>query len=207
MSGSTVKKFTPAGPIYFILGGPGSGKGTNCAKLSVDFGLVHLCAGELLRIEMKNKSELSDIIKSHVENGQIVPMEITIKLLIQEMKNKPNTNGYLLDGFPRKMDQALKFEEEVVIDIKVIYFTLTEKEMWNRIKKRKMTDTNVREDDLYPIIIKRFQTNIRDCMPVVERYKKMKLVVEIDSSGTIDEVYALVKSIFEKQVKVNSSTQ
>ncbi|KAF9428475.1 hypothetical protein BGZ94_002266 [Podila epigama] len=97
--------------VIFVLGGPGAGKGTQCANLVRDFGFVHLSAGDLLRAEQERPgSQYGELIKTYIKEGKIVPMEVTIALLENEMLASGQTR-FLIDGFPRKMDQALKFEE------------------------------------------------------------------------------------------------
>lgn len=99
--------------VIFVLGGPGSGKGTQCAKLVEEFGFEHLSAGDLLRAEQARPgSKYGKLIADYIKAGEIVPQEITLALLEQAMRES-NGNRFLIDGFPRKMDQALSFETQV----------------------------------------------------------------------------------------------
>lgn len=111
--------------MLFVLGGPGAGKGTQCSYLVQDFGFCHLSAGDLLRAEQHREgSEFGKLIQDCIKEGNIVPMEVTVKLLQNAMEAALNENRtgegwsnaggrFLVDGFPRKMDQALKFDAEV----------------------------------------------------------------------------------------------
>ncbi|KAI0956943.1 UMP-CMP kinase, variant 3 [Taiwanofungus camphoratus] len=111
--------------VIFVLGGPGVGKGTQCASLVDDFGFCHLSAGDLLRAEQAREgSEYGELIRSCIREGQIVPMAVTIKLLENAMRAALETpragdawgggrGRFLIDGFPRQMDQAEKFDNEV----------------------------------------------------------------------------------------------
>lgn len=102
--------------VIFVLGGPGAGKGTQCARLVHDYGFVHLSAGDLLRAEQQREgSEYGTMIKEYIKEGRIVPMEVTIKLLEQDIGAavEEGKTRFLVDGFPRKMDQAIKFDEDV----------------------------------------------------------------------------------------------
>lgn len=92
--------------------GPGCGKGTQCSKLEKDFGLRHLSAGELLRAAQSRGSEHAELIGEIMKAGKIAPHAITISLLKDAINENPHSL-YVIDGFPRKMDQALKFEEQV----------------------------------------------------------------------------------------------
>lgn len=111
--------------VIFVLGGPGVGKGTQCAKLVSKYHFVHLSAGDLLREEQaRSGSEYGQLIADYIKSGQIVPMEITIKLLENAMKKnfKEGKSRFLIDGFPRKMDQGLKFEEDVSLFLFFHYY-------------------------------------------------------------------------------------
>ena len=86
--------------IVFVLGGPGAGKGTQCARIVEEYGYVHLSAGDLLRAERKSGSPQGDLIESYIRDGRIVPVEITCGLLVAAIR----ANGgkrFLVDGFPR----------------------------------------------------------------------------------------------------------
>ncbi|TDL25066.1 UMP-CMP kinase [Rickenella mellea] len=184
--------------VVFVLGGPGAGKGTQCALLVKNFGFSHLSAGDLLRAEQHREgSEYGQLIQTCIKEGTIVPMEVTVKLLenamravLQENRSDPGwTDGkgrFLIDGFPRKMDQALKFEEEVCVSTLVIYFSTTEEVMLKRLLER--GKTSGREDDNEESIKKRFHTYKEQTMPVIEHYSKIGKVAEIDSSRSIEEV-------------------
>ena len=88
--------------VVFVLGGPGAGKGTQCAKLVADFGFKHLSAGDLLREEQDRPgSEFGEMIKSYIKEGTIVPMEVTVQLLENAMRDamdKDNKKLFLIDG-------------------------------------------------------------------------------------------------------------
>jgi len=185
--------------VVFVLGGPGAGKGTQCAKLVQDFNFCHLSAGDLLRAEQHREgSEYGNLIQTCIREGTIVPMEVTIKLLENAMRaqlEKASGTGweegqgrFLIDGFPRKMDQALKFEEDVCLSSLTLFFTTKEEVMLNRLLER--GKTSGREDDNVESIKKRFRTYTNDTMPVIEHFTKLDKVTEIDSSPPIDEVYA-----------------
>lgn len=144
---------------------------------------MHLSAGDLLREERtKNKgSETAELIENYIRNGKIVPMEITISLIKRAML-KCLVNGkhlFLIDGFPRQMDQALKFEEDVymfyfifkVCKSKfVLFFDCPESEMMKRVLKR--GETSGRSDDNIESIKKRFATFRETSYPVVQYYEK-----------------------------------
>jgi len=185
--------------VIFVLGGPGAGKGTQCEKLVQEFGFCHLSAGDLLRAEQNREgSQYGAMIKQYIKDGQIVPMEVTIKLLENAMKAAlekglpgegwaDGKGRFLIDGFPRKMDQALKFDEDVCSSSLVLFYTTTEEVMLKRLLKR--GETSGRDDDNEESIKKRFHVYKETTMPVVEHYSKQGKVAEIDSSPSVDEVY------------------
>lgn len=181
--------------VIFVLGGPGAGKGTQCANLVRDYGFVHLSAGDLLRAEQARPgSEFGELIKTYIREGKIVPMEVTVALLENAMKDaiaKQNKKRFLIDGFPRQMDQAVKFEDEVCESRFTLFFECPEEVLLQRLLKR--GETSGREDDNIESIRKRFRTFVETSMPVVEYYEKQEKVVRIDSSSSPEGVYAQVR--------------
>ena len=179
--------------VIFVLGGPGAGKGTQCANLVRDFGFTHLSAGDLLRAEQERPgSEFGQLIKDCIKDGKIVPMEVTVQLLenaMQEVVTRDGGKGkFLIDGFPRKMDQAVKFEETVVPAAFVLFFDAPEDVMLKRLMK--IVETSGRSDDNLESISKRFRTFVETSMPVVDKYEKEGKVVNVLATNTPAEVYA-----------------
>ncbi|KAJ2936683.1 hypothetical protein H1R20_g410, partial [Candolleomyces eurysporus] len=186
----------------------GLAQGTQCANLVKDFGFSHLSAGDLLRHEQNREgSEYGELIRTYIREGTIVPMEITIKLLENAMKAElakgregegwANGKGrFLIDGFPRKMDQAMKFDETVCSASKVLFFTTTEEVMLARLLER--GKTSGREDDNVESIKKRFHTYAKDTMPVIKYYDSQDKVAEIDSTASIEQVYEAAKDAVQK---------
>uniref|UniRef100_A0A0D3FB65 adenylate kinase n=2 Tax=Oryza TaxID=4527 RepID=A0A0D3FB65_9ORYZ len=101
--------------VVFVLGGPGSGKGTQCANIVEHFGFIHLSAGDLLRAEIKSGSENGTMIENMIKEGKIVPSEVTIKLL-QEAMIKSGNDKFLIDGFPRNEENRAAFENVGRVD-------------------------------------------------------------------------------------------
>ncbi|KAG6861746.1 UMP-CMP kinase [Termitomyces sp. Mi166 len=187
--------------VIYVLGGPGAGKGTQCAKLVEEYGFCHLSAGDLLRAEQNREgSEYGTLIQTCIKEGTIVPMEVTIKLLENAMQaamaeNRPEEGWkdgrgrFLIDGFPRKMDQAVKFDETVCLSSVVLFFSTSEEVMEKRLLVR--AKTSGREDDNLESIKKRFRTYQNDTMPVIDYYAGQGKVAEVEATGNIEEVYAL----------------
>lgn len=184
--------------VVYILGGPGSGKGTQSANLVRDYGFVHLSAGDLLREEQDTEgSQYGDLIKDYIKEGLIVPMEITVKLLENAMRAKMGSDGtgkFLIDGFPRKMDQAIFFEQSVCPSKCTLFLDAPEDVMRERLLDR--GKTSGRSDDNEESIIKRFRTFVETSMPVVDMFEKEGKVVQASAVGSVQEVYeALVEGL------------
>lgn len=193
------KEYPDSINVIFVLGGPGSGKGTQCSKLVKDFKFVHLSAGDLLRAEKNTpNSEFGELIDNYIKEGLIVPQEITIKLLknaiIKEYNN--GKRNFLIDGFPRKMDQALSFEKSVSDGKLVLYFECPENIMLERLLNR--GKTSGRSDDNLESIKKRFRTFIQTSMPVIDYYNDLDKVIKINCNEPVDEVYNHVVQQFKK---------
>jgi len=187
--------------VVFILGGPGTGKGTQCAKIVQDFGFVHLSAGDLLREEQQRSgSQVGELIQSYIRDGKIVPMEVTIGLLEKAMIES-DSNRFLIDGFPRQIDQAKAFEKDIVESTFIIYFECSEEVMLKRLLKR--GETSGRIDDNTETIKKRFKTFLESSYPVVEYFRTLDKVHTIPCEDSADEVYAKVKPIFTELLKEN----
>lgn len=187
--------------VIFVLGGPGSGKGTQCASLVRDYGFKHLSAGDLLREEQDREgSEFGEMIKEYIQDGKIVPMEVTVQLLENAMTATINEQGnrkFLIDGFPRKMDQAVKFEEAVAPSKFTLFFDCPEDVMQKRLLKR--GETSGRSDDNMESIKKRFKTFVDTSMPVVEYFEKQGKVVKVEAVTGPEEVYKVVKEKFAQR--------
>lgn len=190
---SSTPAFNPSDvTVIFVLGGPGAGKGTQCARLVRDYGFTHLSAGDLLRAEQDRPgSQYGQLIRDCIKNGAIVPMEVTVALLENAMRDTLSSSNttkgrFLIDGFPRKMDQAVKFEEVVCPAKMVLFYDCPEAEMEKRLLER--GKTSGREDDNAESIRKRFKTFVETSMPVVEYFAKQGKVVKVDSTPGPEKV-------------------
>ncbi|GFP89493.1 ump-cmp kinase 3, partial [Phtheirospermum japonicum] len=115
-------------------GGPDSGKGTQCANIIRHFGYTHLSAGNLLRAERDSSSENGTMIKNMIQEGEIVPSEVTIKLLQRAMENSRN-DKFLVDGFPHNKENRAAFESITETEF-VLFFDCSEEEMEKRLLNR-----------------------------------------------------------------------
>lgn len=180
--------------VLFVLGGPGAGKGTQCEKIVKEFGYVHLSAGDLLRQERNRAgSEFGEEIQTHIKNGTIVPVQITCSLLKRAMEES-GKETFLIDGFPRNQDNLDGWNKEMsdVSEVKsVLFFNCSEDTCVKRCLSRGQTSGRV--DDNIDSLKKRIQTYATSTLPIIEHYRKLNLVMEMDGEKTADEVYADVK--------------
>ncbi|QKX62482.1 uncharacterized protein TRUGW13939_09643 [Talaromyces rugulosus] len=192
--------------VVFFLGGPGAGKGTQSANLVRDYGFNHLSAGDLLRAEQTREgSQYGEMIREYIREGKIVPMEVTVTLLsnamaeILEQGTSKSTNPprFLIDGFPRQLDQAHFFEASVCVSKLVLFLECPEEVLQARLLKR--GETSGREDDNAASIKKRFTTFLQTSMPVVDEFEKQGKVISVSATGSIDEVYELIKEKLQEK--------
>ncbi|KAH8432585.1 uridylate kinase ura6 [Aspergillus melleus] len=201
-------RFSPSDvTVVFLLGGPGSGKGTQSSNLVRDYGFVHLSAGDLLRAEqVREGSQYGDLIKTYIREGKIVPMEITVALLSNAMAAELAADAaapggadkkarFLIDGFPRKLDQAVFFEDTVCPSEMTLFLDCPEEVMESRLLKR--GETSGRDDDNAESIRKRFRVFVETSMPVVKAFEDQNKVVSVSATGSVDEVYARIREGFQ----------
>lgn len=181
--------------VVFVLGGPGSGKGTQCAKLVKEFGYTHVTVGDLLRAEAATASEQGLQVARIIRDGGIVPSEITMSLLREKLATNASHSTLLIDGFPRVMDQALAFERSVSLCNFVLFFNCAPAEMRKRILARAKSSGRV--DDNSQVIDARLNTYMNQTMPVIEYYENKGLLRRVDSNlGGPDKVYENTRTLF-----------
>jgi len=175
--------------VLFVLGGPGAGKGTQCAKIVEKYGFVHLSAGDLLRAERKSGSAQGAMIDDFIKEGKIVPVEVTIKLLLNAIE-KDGSKLFLVDGFPRNTNNLAGWQQVVGEKLflgGVLFYDVAEDILQARLLER--GQTSGRTDDNIESIKKRFVTFKNESMPVVEYYKLFGMVHEFDGALAIDDVW------------------
>lgn len=175
-----------------LFGPPGSGKGTQAQNLIEKFNLKQISTGDLFRYNMKNDTELGKLAKSFIEKGQLVPDQVTIDMLIDEVKKPTDATGFIFDGFPRTAAQTDALEgivkEVLNDDIDVCLSLIVEDEILvQRLLKR--GETSGRADDSNEEIIRaRIAEYYAKTAEVAELYKKQGKYVEINGVGDIDEI-------------------
>lgn len=188
--------------VIFVLGGPGCGKGTQCAKISETFGFMHLSAGDLLRKENSDpNSEHHEVISGHMKAGTIVPVKITCMLLKKEMERflkEENKHSFLIDGFPRNEDNLNGWEEVMKDDVNlqvVFHFDCKADTCVQRCLGR-AAGGGGRVDDNEETLKRRLLQFDNECKKVLDYYAKKNLTRIVDANGSPDEVFEAVKQIF-----------
>jgi len=184
--------------IVFVLGGPGCGKGTQCDKIVAKYGFTHLSTGDLLRDEVASGSERGKQLTQIMEKGELVSLETVLGLLRDAMIKKASVSkGFLIDGYPRELDQGKKFEADVAPVKAVLYFEVADETMKKRLLKR--AETSGRVDDNEETIVKRLKTFHQHSQPVIDYYATQNKVCKIVAEGSVDDIFAKVTAYLDKQ--------
>ncbi len=175
-----------------LFGPPGSGKGTQAQHLIEKFNLKQVSTGDLFRFNMKNDTDLGKLAKSYIDKGELVPDQVTIDMLIDDLRKPTDTKGYIFDGFPRTAAQTEALEnivkDELNSKIDICLSLIVEDEILvERLLKR--GETSGRTDDSNEEIIRnRIKEYYAKTAEVAELYQKQGKYVEINGVGEIDEI-------------------
>lgn len=178
-----------------LFGPPGSGKGTQAAKLVARYNLLHISTGDLFRYEMSNDTPLGKEAKRYIQKGELVPDEVTIGMLHNKVEAHPEVEGYIFDGFPRTINQsealdALLAESDQTIH-RLIMLDVPDDEIVKRITHR--GKTSGRTDDLDETIIRnRIGVYKSETSPVFDYYAEKGKSVKVYGIGSIDEIFGRI---------------
>lgn len=189
--------------VVFVLGGPGAGKGTFSSRIATEFGFCHLSAGDLLRAERNREgSQVGELIEEYIRQGQIVPSEVTVGLLEQEMRRQGWEGGrFLVDGFPRNMENYEAWDRQLAQTTRLAFCLVvecSEAVMLERLLERAKTSGRI--DDEEGVIRKRFGVFKEDSMPVIQQMEDNGLVRKVNSDPGIDAVWHEVDEIFTNRI-------
>ncbi|MFT7343547.1 MAG: adenylate kinase [Lentimonas sp.] len=183
-----------------LFGPPGAGKGTQSEILIQKYGLKHLSTGDIFRYNMSNDTELGRLAKSYINKGQLVPDEVTINMLKDEVTKTIGTKGFIFDGFPRTHTQALALDEFLLsMDSSIsvmLALEVEEEELKQRLLKRAEVSGRVDDADS-KIIANRIEVYKKETEPVKEFYKSQGKFSGIDGIGTIDQITQRLHSAIE----------
>lgn len=174
-----------------LFGPPGAGKGTQSEKLIQKYGFVHISTGDLFRWHTKNDTALGKRVKEIMNSGALVPDEITISMLKEELDKNPQAKGFLFDGFPRTVAQAEALDKFMKDNNSAIHHVValdvTEEEVRTRIAKRRTTDN--RADDEEDKLNKRITEYFTKTIHVLPHYEKQGRLKTVQGIGNIDDIF------------------
>ena len=200
-----------------LLGAPGSGKGTQAVLISKELGLPHISTGDIFRDNIKRGTEIGLKIKAIIDGGDLCPDDLTIEIVRNRLREEDCKNGYLLDGFPRNIAQAIALDRanapdkviELVIPLEKLEHRLTGRRGCTKCKAsfhidfigdRKDCpdcggDLYVRDDD-NPISVKeRLAVYKSQTAPLIEYYAKQGKLLPINADCSVEEVFASILKV------------
>ena len=217
--------------MYIILlGAPGAGKGTQADSLSSELNLPHIASGDLFREALKKETELGLLAKSYMERGELVPDEVTIKMILQRIEMPDCVSGCLFDGFPRTLAQAEALDKGLAdkgksID-KVLYIKVSNEELLKRLGGRWLCqncqtpyhlitappkvpgkcdkcggELYQREDDKEETVKERLRVFFAQTIPIVDYYRGQSKLIEVNGNQGIQKVAKEIMLLLRKQGK------
>ena len=212
-----------------ILGPPGAGKGTQAASIVDTYQVVHISTGDIFRENIKNATELGKKAKSFMDRGELVPDEVVNEIVVDRLKKPDVADGFLLDGFPRTVNQAVSLDAALeamgtkldrVINIQVASELLINRAVGRRVcpscgrtyhvtnqkpKVEGICDDDgskliQRADDTEETVKKRIDVYERQTSPLIDYYKAQGLLLDVDGSKGIDDVFKQIRLGLEDEV-------
>ena len=199
-----------------LFGAPGSGKGSQAKLISAKFGWPQISTGDLLRTHISKETELGKIAKQYIDKGQLVPDDLVIELVKNRIREKDCESGYILDGFPRTYEQAIQLDKIDKMDM-IIYIDITMNEVEKRALNRRIcpvcgkiysvanryiekceecgTKLVQRDDDRIEVVRERIKTYLAQSEPLIEYYKKKKILITILSGDSAESTFVGVKDL------------
>ena len=190
-----------------LFGPPGAGKGTQSAKLIHAYKLVHLSTGDIFRANIKGGTELGTLAKSYMDQGQLVPDEVTIRMLESEANKSPDAKGYIFDGFPRTPAQAKALDQFLATKNTSITMMLALEVEEDELRKRLLLrgKDSGRADDIDPAVIqKRIDVYRNETEPVRDFYQEQKKYFGINGIGSVDEIFERLCAFINSELDVRS---
>jgi adenylate kinase len=211
------------------MGGPGAGKGTQAKKLQNELGLPQVSTGDLFRENLKNKTELGQLAKQYMDQGELVPDEVTVGMVRERLSRPDTANGAIFDGFPRTIAQAEALEELLAENserVNVVPYIHVDRDLllqrlsgrwtcpicgrvyhvlFNPPEQPGVCDVDggelyQRDDDTEETQRRRIEVYFEQTAPLLDYYRDKGLLVQIDGEQSIEEVYqALSQVITEAQ--------
>lgn len=185
---------------FVLFGPPGAGKGTQSEKLIEKYQLIHISTGDLFRAHIKNQSLLGQQVSALIAEGQLVPDEITIAMLEEEVDKNPQAKGFIFDGFPRTVPQAQALDEFLVSKgssiAGVIALDVDQDELTKRIAQRQIETGRV--DDQADKLQKRIEEYFSKTIHVLPYYEAQNKLSKVNGIGKIDDIFANLSAVIDK---------
>lgn len=179
-----------------IVGPPGAGKGTQASRITTAYGIPDISTGDIFRANIKNETPLGKEVKAIVDAGDYVPDSLTNALVTDRLAEDDAAGGFLLDGYPRTLDQVTYLDELLASKgqelAAVIQLVADQDEIVARLTKR--AQEQGRADDSEEAIRHRQEVYVRETSPLIDVYRDRGLLVEVDGLGGVDEVAARIRS-------------
>ena len=186
-----------------IFGKPGSGKGTQANFLKEKYNLYHISTGDLFRKNISNKTKLGIEAKSFLDNGDLVPDSVTIKMLENEVLSNKQVKGYIFDGFPRTLAQAESLDTFLnSINLKInatIALDVDENELIIRLLDRGKTTYRSDDQDLEKIKNRFNEYNIKTSI-LINFYNKQGKFYSVDGKGSVDDITSRLFDLIESLI-------
>jgi adenylate kinase len=184
-----------------LFGKPGAGKGTQAEFLKEKYSLTHLSTGDIFRFNIQNNTDLGKLAKSYMDNGDLVPDEVTIKMLQDTVEKNPNTKGFLFDGFPRTLAQAEALDAFLATKNWEVTATIAleadDEILIQRLLERGKTSGRVDDQD-EDKIRNRYQEYNEKTAPLMEYYSNQNKFYPVNGIGSIKEITERLSAIIER---------
>nr|XP_020447138.1 adenylate kinase isoenzyme 5 [Monopterus albus] len=196
--------FDPSRPrpkVILVIGGPGSGKGTQSLKIAERYGFQYVSVGELLRKKMIHNATSNrkwSLIAKIITNGELAPQETTITEIKQKIMKIPDANGLVIDGFPRDVGQALSFEDQICTPDLVVFLACTNHHLKDRLQKR--AEQQGRPDDNPKAIDRRLTNFKQNTIPLVKYFQERGLIVTLDADRDEEEVFCDISMTLDNKL-------
>ena len=174
-----------------LFGKPGAGKGTQAEFLKEKYNLTHLSTGDIFRFNIKNDTELGKLAKSYMDKGDLVPDEVTIKMLQSEVDKNPQSAGFLFDGFPRTIAQADALDQFLASKGQDITATVAleanDEILVQRLLERGKTSGRPDDQD-EELIRNRYREYNNNTAPLMDYYKAQNKFYAVNGIGSVEEI-------------------
>lgn len=183
-----------------LFGPPGAGKGTQASVLKDKYELVHISTGDVFRYNIKNETELGKHAKSYMDQGKLVPDDVTIKMLEAEVDKNPGAKGFIFDGFPRTVAQAealSKLMEQKDTEVSAMVALEVDDEVLVQRLLERGKSSNRADDADESIIRKRIRVYYEETAILKEFYKKQDKYYGVNGQGSVEEITNRISKVID----------